>query len=228
MFRRVFLAAVLAGIAASLVMSALQHFRLTPLILAAEVFETQSHDHAATSTDGGSATTAWAPSEGLERTLYTALANLVVGVAFALMLSGASLLLGRPITFSNGALWGLAGFLAFSLSPSAGLPPELPGMPVAELWLRQLWWAFAAAAAAAGLAVIALANRGPLMLLGVAVLALPHVLGAPEAPSHETAVPAHLAAAFAVNSIAAAAVFWVVLGCLIGYLNDRRKEQALS
>jgi cobalt transporter subunit CbtA len=228
MFRRVFLAAVLAGIAASLVMSALQHFRLTPLILAAEVFETQSHDHTAASADRVSATAAWAPSESLERSLYTVLANLVVGVAFALLLSGASLLLGHPITFSNGALWGLAGFLAFSLSPSAGLPPELPGMPGAELWLRQLWWAFAAAATAAGLAVIALANRGPLMLLGVAVLALPHVLGAPQAPSHETSVPAHLAAAFAVNSIAAAAVFWVVLGCLIGYLNDRRKEQALS
>ncbi|HEX9595540.1 MAG TPA: CbtA family protein, partial [Anaerolineales bacterium] len=139
MFRRVFFAAILAGIAAGLVMSAVQHVRVTPYILAAEVFEKESHDHVSPSPAPASETEAWSPAEGFERTAYTVLANVVISVAFALALVGASLLLRLPITLANGALWGLCGFLAFSLAPSAGLPPELPGMPAAELWTRQMW-----------------------------------------------------------------------------------------
>ncbi len=223
---RVFLAAVLAGIVASLVMSAVQHFRLTPLIVAAEVFETGEHEHAA----GGAAVEAetWSPSDGLERTAYTILANLVVGVAFALVISGAALLLGLPMTMSNGLLWGIAGFLVFSLAPAAGLPPELPGMPAADLGARQLWWGFAAVATGIGLALITSARRGLVTALGIAVLALPHLFGAPQAPAHDTALPAHLAAAFAVNSIAAAAIFWAVLGALLGFFNDRVKPGSSS
>ena len=132
-----------------------------------------------------------------------------------------------PITVSNGIVWGLAGFLVFSLAPAAGLPPELPGMPAAELWARQIWWGFAAVATGAGLVLITLAKHGLVIALGIAVLALPHMLGAPQAPAHDTAVPAHLAAAFAVNSIAAAAVFWALLGVLLGFFTDRARPEAL-
>jgi cobalt transporter subunit CbtA len=207
-------------------MSAIQHLRLTPLILAAEVFEARDHDHVAA--PAAALSPAWAPADGLERTVYTALTNLIVGVAFALVLTGASLLLGVPITLANGILWGLAGFLVFSLSPSAGLPPELPGMAASELWARQVWWVATVAVTAAGLALLTVARQRLLILLAVVLLALPHVIGAPHAPEHDSAVPAHLAAAFAANSIAVAAMFWVVLGLLIGFLNDRRKLWALS
>ena len=49
MIGRVVLAALLAGIAAGLIMGAIQHVRLTPLILEAETYEkaAPSHDHAA-------------------------------------------------------------------------------------------------------------------------------------------------------------------------------------
>jgi cobalt transporter subunit CbtA len=225
MLGRVFLAAVLAGVVASFALSTVQHLRLTPLILAAERLEGSTHEHAAAS-PAAEERPAWAPADGLERTFYTVLTNLIVGVAFALALTGASLLLGVPITLSNGVLWGVAGFLVFSLSPSAGLPPELPGMPAAELTSRQLWWLATVAATAAGLALLTVKRQRPLVLLALVLLALPHVIGAPQPPEHASAVPAHLAAAFAANSIAVAAVFWVVLGLLIGLLNDRRKMWA--
>lgn len=228
MFRRVFLAAILAGIAAGLVMSAIQHFRMTPYILAAEVFEKEPHSHSASSAVATTAAAeAWSPSEGFERTGYTVLANLVVSVAFALALAGASLLLNLPITLANGALWGLCGFLAFSLAPSAGLPPELPGMPAADLWTRQMWWWFAAAMTAGGLAVIARHKSSAYLAVAAILIALPHLIGAPSAPSHETGLPAHLASGFVANALATTAVFWVVLGLILGLINERTsKEQA--
>src|SRR5262245_41368051 len=138
MIGRVILAALLAGIAAGLFYGAVQHVRLTPLILEAEKYENaggggHSHDHAAMTTadtteaapaptpEAASEEEAWAPQDGAERTLYTFLASIVAGAGFAAILAGVSLLSGVRITPRNGLLWGLAGFLAVHLAPAAGL-----------------------------------------------------------------------------------------------------------
>src|SRR6476646_7144880 len=155
MIGRVFLAALLAGIAAGLFYGAIQHVRLTPLILEAEKYEKaggHEHDHAAmTATTTGTEAAApaaeaapeeeaWAPQDGAERTMFTFLASIVAGAGFAAILAGISVLSGVKITPRNGLLWGLAGFLAVHLAPAAGLAPELPGMPAADLMPRQIWW----------------------------------------------------------------------------------------
>jgi cobalt transporter subunit CbtA len=226
MFRRAFFAAIMAGIAAGLVMSAVQHFRVTPYILAAEVFEQQAHSHSAAAAPAAEAEV-WSPAEGFGRTAYTVLANIVASIAFALALVGASLLLNLPITPANGALWGLCGFLAFSLAPSAGLPPELPGLPAAELWTRQTWWWFAVATTAGGLAAIARHRSSGHLAVAAILIALPHLIGAPHAPAHETNLPAHLASGFVANALATTAVFWAVLGLILGLINERiSKERA--
>ncbi len=241
MIGRVLLAALLAGIAAGLLMSAVQQWRVTPLILEAEKYETAepAHDHGATqeqaaeaqahSHDGHEHGAAWAPADGMERTLYTVGANLVAGVAFALIAAAASVLTGLPLTLGNGALWGLAGFAIFTLAPSAGLPPELPGMPAADLFARQVWWWSTVAATAAGIGLLAMAKSAVLKGLGIVIMALPHLIGAPLPETHEAAVPAGLANTFAANSIATSAVFWIVLGVLLGYFlahGQRRTEPA--
>ena len=59
----------------------------------------------------------------------------------------------------------MAGFAVFMLAPSLGLPPELPGMPAAELGPRQVWWLLTAAATAAGLALLAF-RRTPVWAVG--------------------------------------------------------------
>ncbi len=52
MIGRVVLAALIAGMAAGFIYGGVQHVRTTPLILAAEVYETApAHDHAAAATD---------------------------------------------------------------------------------------------------------------------------------------------------------------------------------
>jgi cobalt transporter subunit CbtA len=227
MFRRVFLAAILAGLAAGIIGSVVQELRVTPFILAAEVFEQQAqgHDHAGQATAGPEA---WAPADGIERTAYTVLANVIVAIALSLALAGASLLLNRPVTLANGAIWGLCGFLAFSLAPAAGLPPELPGIPSGDLWDRQIWWWFTVAMTAAGLVIAGSRKASVFWPLSLALIALPHVIGAPVAPEESSNVPAHLASAFAANALASAAVFWICLGLAQGFINERSARTALT
>jgi cobalt transporter subunit CbtA len=217
MIGRVLLAALLAGIAAGLFMGALQHWKLTPLILAAEKYETAGNDSGAH--EHGAE--AWAPADGAERTLYTTLTVIVTGAAFAALLAGIALVFGIPLTPRNGAIWGLMGFLAASLAPAAGLPPELPGMPAADLTARQFWWLGTIAATAAGIGLLAVRREVWAVVAAVVLIVAPHLVGAPAAGDHASALPAGLAAQFAAASLAANAAFWIVLGVLLGWAMDR-------
>jgi cobalt transporter subunit CbtA len=215
MIWRVLLAALLAGIAAGLLMAAIQQVRITPLILEAEHYEKAgAHDHGAAQGE------AWTPA-GLERTVYTTLASVVAGGGFAALLAGISVMLGVPVTAQNGILWGLAGFLAVNLAPAAGLPPELPGMPGADLLSRQIWWVATIAATATGIGLFSLRTETSAKIAGVALIALPHLIGAPQPVDHESGVPPGLSAAFAANSLAAAAIFWCAIGGFLGLAMDR-------
>ena len=215
MIRRVVLAAILAGIAAGLIMSAVQHWRVTPLILAAEAYEVADHHD--------DEEEAWAPADGIERTAFTVIFNVLTGVGFALVAAAASLITRLPITPSAGSMWGLAGFATFVLAPSAGLPPELPGMARGDLAASQAWWWLAVAATAGGIGVIALTRHLAWKAVAVGLIALPHLIGAPHAAGTST-VPAGLANAFAANAIAVSAVFWIVLGVSLGFLLTRQSD----
>lgn len=225
MITRVLFAAILAGIAAGIVMSVIQHVKVTPLILKAETFET---GQAATGSDGhdhNHDSEAWAPADGSERTAFRIIFNILTGAAFGLVLAGASLLTGLQITTANGALWGLLGFLSFTVAPSAGLPPELPGMPAGDLLARQVWWWLAVAGAAAGIGLLFTIKSWGFKALGICLIALPHIVGAPHAGDTTSNVPAALASEFVANSIATAAVLWIVLGVLLGHLLSRNLTQ---
>lgn len=236
MIGRIVLATLLAGMLAGLVMAGIQHVRLTPLILQGEVFEKAS-DPAALAIEAANAPCvekmpgmkmcadagkpAWEPAEGLQRTLFTTGASLLAGAGFAAMLAGVSLLSGVPITKDNGLIWGLCGFLAVAVAPAVGLPPEVPGMPVADLLGRQIWWVGTIAATGIGIYLIAIRPEFWAKPLAVVLIALPHIVGAPIAPATPTMVPPALAGEFVATSIAAAAVFWCVMGLLLGHALDR-------
>ncbi len=235
MIGRVLFAALLCGIAAGLLMSAVQAWKVTPLIIAAEAFEgaepaEHSHADTAAQTETGDAHThdhgdAWAPEDGFERTAFTVMSNVVAGVAFSMLLTGAIMVLGLKVSLGHGVMLGVAGFAAVSLAPAAGLSPELPGMPAAELLDRQVWWWGTVAATAAGIGLIALVANPLAKAAGVFVVALPHLIGAPQPEAHASAVPAYLASQFAANSLATAAVFWIVLGALLGGALARLQEK---
>ena len=241
MIGRLVLAALIAGMAAGILMGGIQHVRITPLILEAEVFE-KAAEAATTATNetAPAATTPehsvgtpvhehaageWEPTDGLQRTLLTTLATIIAGAGFAGVLAGVSLLTGIPITPRNGLIWGLCGFLAVTVAPGAGLAPELPGMPAADVFARQVWWVGTIAATGIGIYLIAVRREFMAIAIAIALIALPHLIGAPQAPSHESTVPAGLAAEFAANTIAAAAIFWSLIGVFLGLALKRFSKE---
>jgi len=232
-FRNIVFIAALAGLVAGLAMTAMQYAGTVPLILKAETFEgaEPAHDHAshdnAIAPDAAAAPShdhdeeGWAPKDGLERSAFTALANIVTAIGFALLLVAASELTGGMTGWRQGVFWGLAGFIVFTLAPGLGLPPELPAMPAADLGQRQIWWSATALATGIGLALLVFKRTLPLAILAVALLVAPHLVGAPQPESFESPVPHSLAHAFIVMASVTSFVFWVVLGGVAGFARSR-------
>ena len=187
-----------------------------------------AHDHAAATAGEGHHhdADAWQPADGFERSAYTLLANLLMGVAVSAILLGVMTLKGDPIDARRGVLWGLGGFFAASLMPALGLAPELPGTAAAEITSRQLWWLGTAAASAVGLALVVFARSYLLKLIGIMVAIVPHVIGAPRPPTLEAAYPAALGAEFVVASLVASALLWSLAGLCSGWIHQRLARPA--
>jgi cobalt transporter subunit CbtA len=94
-------------------------------------------------------------------------------------------------------------------------------MPAADLVARQVWWIGTVAATAAGLALIAFSGNAPLSILGVALIVLPHIVGAPQPETHDTPVPDSLHRQFVVAATVTNLIFWVALGGIVGLLRQR-------
>ena len=218
MLARTLAVGLLAGVLAGALVSAAQMVRIVPLILQAEVFEIADHsEHIADKTT-------WSPEDGLERTTYTLITNLLVGSGCGLLLVGAFVLAqmaGRSIDAFRGLLWGVAGFLVFALMPSIGLPPELPGTAAAELSERQLWWIGTAGATALGVGLIVFGRPLWVKALALPIIALPHLIGAPQPSEHGGTAPAGFAQEFVIASLATTALFWIALGTTSGWLYKR-------
>lgn len=232
LFQRILFAAVLSGLVAGIGMSALQQWRVVPLILEAEVYENSApeavvaHEHDAATPVHVHDDDAWAPQDGAERITYTVLADLLASIGFALLLAAVSVLSGMAITVRNGVIWGFAGFVTFQLAPALGLPPELPGMPAADLAVRQVWWWGCALPTATGIFGIARFRNWPAITIGVLLILLPHMIAAPKLEGvHESGVPAHLATAFAAATLFTGAAFWLSVGPLYGYVLERLSRE---
>lgn len=229
MFRRLVIVALAAGMVAGLVLTAVQHFTTIPLILAAEKFEAAMpapSGSAATAGHHGHGHESTAPPEGgFKRLLQTGLANVVMGTGLAFVLAGCFALWGRPVDAVSGMLWGFAGFAIFTLGPGLGLPPELPGMASAAVEVRQFWWGAAAGSTAAGLWLLVFRRELVAKVAAIAIMALPHLVGAPHADTASAVVPPELASRFAAASIVTSAIFWCVLGWVAGVCYRRLAER---
>jgi len=234
MLTRFLLAAILAGVLAGVFVTAVQAIRVTPLILKAETFENSgnetrahSHGHDNHADDGHHANdatddAAWAPHDGIERTLYTLLTNMLVGVSFSMILSAGILLTKSKLSFRSGLVWGLCGFVAFVLAPNFGLSPELPGMDAAGLVERQIWWFATVVGTSAALLIFAFKQQLGWMLAGLVLIVAPHLYGAPVSKTHNSIIPANLAAEFVVATVVTSFLFWLVLGGALGWLVQHR------
>ncbi len=219
-FRKLMLAVFGSGVLAGLVLFAVQHFTVVPLIQAAEAYEAagqEAHSRAPQQDEG------WQPAEGWERTSFTAFTTVLTGIGFAAMLFGVMALTGETINTRHGTLWGLAAFACVGLAPALGLPPQPPGVAVADLHQRQLWWAGTVIATAVGVWLIAGQRRTwRLRSCGAVCLLLPHLIGAPVATG-ENRVPAELVRRFSIASVASSGIFWLLVGTLGGLIYSRNQ-----
>ena len=256
LFRNVVFIAAIAGLVAGIALACMQAYATVPLILKAEVYEKAGgghhHDHAAPSDNGNAMSAApagnamssaapapaeaaapaedegWAPADGFERFAFNVVANIVTGIGFALILVAVSEFAGGIGNWRQGVFWGLAGFAVFTLAPGLGLPPELPAMPAAELLPRQVWWISTVAATGVGLWLIAFRKSLPLAILAVVLIVAPHIVGAPQPDSFETAIPEGLHHQFVVAVTLTDLVFWLVLGAVVGVVRGRFTGTATS
>ena len=233
MIKRIAQTAGFTGLLAALLLTLLQSFWVAPLILQAESFEKAPpasemvHEHAAGAAAHSHDAQAWEPEDGWQRVLSTTGGNLVVAVGFALMLAGLYTL-RAPTRTAQGLLWGLAGYATFVLAPTLGLPPELPGTAAADLTLRQTWWIGTAASTAAGLALIVFGRNWLLKGLGLAILAVPHVIGAPQPEVHSMLAPEALEAQFKIAAQLTNVAFWLALGLISAWLFRRNRDDQYS
>lgn len=237
-FRRLVFTAILSGILTGGLVSLIHFFGTTKIIARAEVFEraaeaaVPAHSHGAgvaPHSHGAAEAAEWSPQDGIERTTYTVVADILSAVAFSLLLVAAMELWHGEVNWRSGLFWGLAGFVIFTLAPGLGLPPEVPGTEAAPLAVRQLWWVSTAAATAGGLALLFLQRRAVGVVAGVALLVVPHLFGAPHPAEVTSLAPASLAREFVVVVTVTSLLFWIVLGTSTGlFLRLMSRQEPLA
>ncbi len=219
------LSALLVGVLSGSLLTAVQFWQVIPIIQSAERFEggptvAPVQERA----DKEQAASSWEPADGIERTGYTLLTNVLTAVGLALVILAAIVTsLGSNdatrLNWRHGLLWGTTGYAVFFLVPALGLPPEIPGAIAAPLKDRQLWWLFAVVCTAAGLGG-AMFGKHPWRWAALGLLVLPFLVGAPHSstamfagqPPAVAAELAELARRFIVATAIATAVLWLALG----------------
>lgn len=234
--------ALFAGFAAGLIFALLQYLLVEPKILLAERYESRElvhfqgvaaessssstpgmempadnagHEHDAGAADHDHAGAA--PSVATRQAL-TVFFSALIYCGYGLVMMAAIQLaeqFGVKFGLAQGLLWGLAGFACFQLMPALGLEPELPGTPAADLTARQLWWGGTAICTALGLWLMAYGAGLWRRALGVAVISIPHIWGAPELAAFGGVVPPELASSFAARSLGVGMITWATLGGLL-------------
>lgn len=163
----------------------------------------------------------------MERTLSTAVADVLTGIGFSLLLVAAYRIWGGAMNWRTGLDRGLAGFAAIVASPNLGLPPEVPGTAAAPLRSADLV-AATVALTGAGLAMIFQGKRYWWAALGLALIVLPHAYGAPQPAEHASLAPAALSHRFIVAATIVGLLFWAVLGAATGYFYNRVFKDAAA
>lgn len=217
-FRGVLLAALIAGTISGVVATVAHQIWTVPLIEKAETYP--APPGAEPSPQG------WQPAEGFERTVSTAVADIVTAIATALLLLAGYVLRAHQVNWLKGLHWGLGAFAALTLWPNLGLPPYLPGQAMARHLDRQIWWSVTAVMAVGGLLLLLYARKVWPVIAGLLLLVLPQMYGAPLPQSYNTAIPESLAHQFVVASVLTNLVFWLLVGSLTGLFYQRLVLQA--
>ena len=202
-FRSIVFSAALAGLIVGVVISIAQFFGTVPLIQQSEVYERKAaagtppaaHGQASAAHDQDkphSHESEWEPEDGFQRNAFTVAANILTAIGFALLLTGVYTIRGRAGDVAGRLAVGACRLCRVHRRtwprPAAGIA----GHAGSPLTARQTWWIATAAATAGGLCLLAFRPTAWAAVLGLAIIALPHLIGAPLAPESHSDVPAAL------------------------------------
>jgi len=215
---------LIAGALAGLVVALLQLWLIQPLIIEAERYETGELALPLVQTEDqpGMSTTIQPDDMQIEGTHLSRAGLTVIFLTLTWcgfgLLAGASMSAAQMSTnvrpFSAVGI-AVSGFAVAFLAPALGLPPELPGMPAANLSSRQLWWILTLVATAAGLALTLRFENWAARGVALAVISLPHVVGAPTVPVAAPMIPPDLAGLYVARVLGVNFLGWLVLGALL-------------
>jgi predicted cobalt transporter CbtA len=97
----------------------------------------------------------------------------------------------------------------------------LPGSAAGPLLARQVWWLGTAISTGVALWLFLRSATVIPKVIAVALLAAPHLIGAPQPLTFESKAPAELAAHFAAASLTIQAALWILSGLAAGALWTR-------
>jgi cobalt transporter subunit CbtA len=232
MYTRILTSALFAGAAAGLIAALLQLVYVQPVLLHTELYESGQlvhfgADQASAAVSAQQDTGGFVPVRDGLSILFTMLTY----TGFSLVLVAAMSLAdrqGQAINARTGLLFGLAGFITFHLAPGAGLAPGVPGVAAADVVERQIWWSSTVVATGLALWLIAYGRNWTAWGVAIVLLAVPHLIGAPQPESFTGPAPTELGALFATRVYGVAMTGWVVMGCLAGYLWQRETKQVTA
>mgnify|MGYP001423965872 FL=1 len=224
MFKKIIITALFAGFIVGVVSALLQLIYVQPILLHAELYETGSLTHFGENNSQGAH---YNSAFDFQRNGLSILFSALIYTGYALIL--VSLIayassLNLKIDNVRSILFGVCGFFAVQLAPAFGLPPELPGAAAAELFPRQIWWFFCVLVTILGIWIVSFSQKIPYVLIGIIIILVPHIVGAPEPEFFVGPTPPELASHFASRTLALGAASWVLLGYLSGYF--WRKENS--
>ena len=231
LFRHIVFSALFVGLISGGLATAVQFFQVIPIIISAEAFEGAGEPETTTTSEKTEhkhdshehATEEWGPEDGLERTAYTLLTNILTSIGFALLILAAIVASRKSdddteLNWRHGILWGLSGYVIFFVAPALGLPPEIPGTEAAAVETRQVWWIFAVICTAAGIGGAAFIKQ-PWRWALLGLLVIPHLVGAPHIAEMFAGKPPAVAAEltvltqqFIIATAIASATLWITLG----------------
>ncbi|MDI7860332.1 CbtA family protein [Rhizobiaceae bacterium n13] len=215
--RKIFFAALIAGVCGGVFASALSISVTVPMIIRAEAYE-HATEHAQA---GGHGEHEHPEMLAVERNALTVVGMILAYVGFAFLMTVLAELKGSLTSWRSGLAWGAAGYVCFSLIPALGLPPELPGMPAADLLYRQIWWIACAACTVGAILVTETYRNVPAVVTAAVLAALPFIIGAPVASESATLIPVVLHHNFVMGTLAANLVTWLVVGLSLGMLRSQ-------
>ena len=217
MWKRIVLAAAAAGLVAGIALTAMQQWRVQPLIRTAEVLEHEGLAPSAQHDNHDAARTGQPPADKRQRLVETGMANIVLGTGFALILA-AGMAWRAQGGWRAGLMWAAAGYFVFFVAPAVGLPPELPGMESAPLEQRTAWWLLTVALTAIGLGLVVFGRKPAWRVAGILLIGMPHVIGAPNEATLQLTATHDLASEFVTVTAFTNAIFWLLIGLVVGLL----------